>query len=176
MPDPHRLQSDERDTGCRRSDHIQHDAANHDRFHGSCPRNDRIARHRRFQWWTANDVCDRWDGRCSRAVPAMSASVVAPTQVTITSNFNGVRILSTSDYVLTWTGGTTGTVGLEDSYGIDGDFTLVDCSFPAGPGHGTISMAALQLIPYGGLTRLGVSNAVTQQADGSRHRLRRTMG
>jgi hypothetical protein len=98
------------------------------------------------------------------AVPAMSASVVAPTQVTITSNFDGVRIPATSDYVLTWTGATTGTVELDVSYGIDGDFTLVDCAFPAAPGQGTISMAALQRMPYGGLARLDVSDAATQQA------------
>ena len=99
----------------------------------------------------------------TEAVPAMSASVSAPSQVTITSNFNGVRIPATSDYSLTWTGATTGTLDLGVSYGIDGDFTLIDCSFPAAPGEGTISMAALQLFPYGGLARLSVSNAVTQQ-------------
>lgn len=97
-------------------------------------------------------------------VPAMSASVLAPSQVTITSDFRGTTISSGSDFVLTWTGGTTGTLDIGDVLGIDGDFTLIDCSFPAAAGSGVISMAALQKTPGGGLTRIGVSNDATEQA------------
>ncbi|HEX4454210.1 MAG TPA: hypothetical protein VH143_25275 [Kofleriaceae bacterium] len=98
------------------------------------------------------------------AVPAMSASVPAPSQATVTSSFDGTPIPTTSDFVLTWTGATTGTLELGVVAGIDGDFGLVDCSFPAAPGSGTISKAALQMFPSGGLARFELSNAVTQQA------------
>lgn len=98
------------------------------------------------------------------AVPAMAASVPAPSQVTITSNFDGTLVSKSSDYVLTWTGATTGTLDLSVSAGIDGDFGLVDCPFPAAPGTGTISAAALQMFPSGGLARFEVMNTAPQQA------------
>ncbi len=98
------------------------------------------------------------------AVPALSASVVAPTQVTVTSRFGSMAIPSASDYELTWTGGTTGTVHLGVSSGVDGDFTLLDCSFPAAPGRGTISAATLQAFHSSGLARIDASSVATQQA------------
>jgi hypothetical protein len=100
----------------------------------------------------------------TEAVPTMSASVQAPSQVTITSNFDGTRISKSTDYQLTWTGATTGTIGLNVETGIDGDFGFVNCSFPAASGSATLSTAALQMFPSGGDAAFDVTNAVTQQA------------
>jgi hypothetical protein len=99
----------------------------------------------------------------SGAIPALSASVVAPAQVTVTSRWDS-PISWATDYELTWIAGTTGTVNLGVSAGIDGDFTLLDCSFPAAAGQGTIPAMTLQTLHGYGLGRIDVSDVATRQA------------
>lgn len=99
----------------------------------------------------------------SGAIPALSASLVAPAQVTVTTRWDS-PISRASDYEVSWTAGTTGTVNLGVSAGIDGDFTLLDCSFPAAAGQGTISAMTLQTFNGYGLARVDVSDVATRQA------------
>jgi hypothetical protein len=97
------------------------------------------------------------------AVPAMATSVVAPSQVTITSRFD-TPVPPMTDYTMTWTGGTTGIVELGVSSGIDGDFMLLNCRFPAAAGQGTITAAALAAYGFDGMMGVSVSNITTEQA------------
>jgi hypothetical protein len=98
----------------------------------------------------------------SGTLPAMAGSVTAPTQVTVTSRFDA-PIASGSDFELTWSGGTTGRVALYASYGTDGDFMLMQCSFPAASGHGTITAAAIQAYGFAGLASVATFDHTTVQ-------------
>jgi len=96
------------------------------------------------------------------SLPPMTTSVVAPSQITITSRFD-TPVPPMTDYTLTWTGGTTGVVDLEVSYGTDGDFMLLSCRFQAASGQGTITAAALAAYGFDGLLGVSVSDVTTEE-------------
>jgi hypothetical protein len=98
----------------------------------------------------------------SGTLPAMAATVSAPAQVTITSRFDA-PIAAGSDFELTWNGGTTGSVALYSSYGTDGDFSYLRCTFPAASGHGTITAAAIQAYGFDGLASVYTFDVATVQ-------------
>ncbi len=100
-------------------------------------------------------------------VPAFSGkTVVTPASVTVTAPgcaaSNCGSIPRNAPLLVTWTGGTVGTVTVSAFVGVGAETSIVQCSYDASAGTGTVPTAALGTLPAGmGSFSVSVANKTT---------------